>query len=44
MNAKTLAILNLVALVLLYTSFIPWNSQLAQILVLIVAIMLFVKQ
>ena len=44
MNTKTLAILNLVALVSLYLNFIPWHNQIAQILVLIVAIALLMKK
>jgi hypothetical protein len=44
MNNKTLAVLNLLALVLMYFGFIPYNSQIAQLLVLIVAISLLMKK
>jgi hypothetical protein len=44
MNNKTLAILNLLALALMYVTFIPYNSQIAQLLVLIVAILLLMKR
>jgi hypothetical protein len=44
MNNKTLAVLNLLALVLMYVGFIPYNGQIAQLLVLIVAIMLLTKK
>jgi len=44
MNTKTLAIMNLLALVLMYIGFIPYNSQIAQLLILIVAIMLLIKK
>ncbi|MEM3154876.1 MAG: hypothetical protein QW165_04920 [Candidatus Woesearchaeota archaeon] len=44
MNNKTLAVLNLLALVLMYVGFIPYNNQIAQLLVLIVAILLLIKK
>jgi hypothetical protein len=44
MNNKTLAVLNLLALVLMYVGVIPYNGQIAQLLVLIVAIMLLMKK
>lgn len=44
MNNKTLAIMNLLALVLMYVTFIPYNGQIAQLLVLIVAILLLMRK
>jgi hypothetical protein len=44
MNNKTLAVMNLLALVLMYVGFIPYNSQIAQLLILIVAILLLMKR
>lgn len=44
MKAKTLALLNLLALVLMYMSFIPLNAQIAQVLVLVVAIILLLQR
>lgn len=40
MDSKTLAVLNLIALVAMYMTFIPYNSQIAQALILIVAVLL----
>ena len=44
MNNQTLAVLNLIALVLIYMSFIPLHNEIAEVLVLIVAILLFMKR
>ena len=44
MNNKTLAVLNLQALVLLYLSFIPYNNQIAQVIILVAAILLLVQK
>ncbi len=44
MNNKTLAVLNLLALVLMYLGFIPYNGEIAQVLVLVVAILLLMKK
>ena len=44
MNTKTLAIVNLLALVLLYLSFIPYNNQIAQVIILVVAILLLMRK
>jgi len=44
MNTKTLAVVNLLALVLLYLSFIPYNDQIAQVLILVVAILLLIRK
>lgn len=43
MNKKTLAIVNLLALVMMYLNFIPYHNQFAQFLILLVAILLLVK-
>ncbi len=44
MNNKTIAVLNLLALVLLYLSFIPYNNQIAQVIILVAAILLLVQK
>jgi UDP-N-acetylmuramyl pentapeptide phosphotransferase/UDP-N-acetylglucosamine-1-phosphate transferase len=44
MNNKTLAALNLLALVLMYLGFIPYNSQIAQVLIVAVAIILLIQK
>ena len=44
MNNKTLAVLNLLALVLLYLSFIPYNNQISQVIILVAAILLLVQK
>lgn len=43
MNLKILAIMNLIALGLLYFSFIPFSNYAARILILLVAIFLLVR-
>jgi len=43
MNLKLLAIMNLLALGLLYFSFIPFSNYAARALILIVAILLLIK-
>lgn len=44
MNKQTLAFLNLVALALLYLGFIPASREIASLLILIVAVILFMKR
>ncbi len=44
MDSKTMAFLNILALALLYVGFIPYHNQLAQLLILVVALLLFVQK
>lgn len=44
MDSKTLAVLNLLALVALYVTFIPFHSQIAQGLILVVAVLLLLRK
>jgi len=44
MNNQTLAFLNVLALALLFLPFVPWNGRIAQVLILVVAVVLFLKK
>lgn len=44
MNMKTLGVLNLLGLVLLFLGFVPYNDMIAQVLFLAVALVLLLQR